>query len=358
MNRVKLPDNRLFGSFNLQNNTTLYICPDITFATNETINHIEKKRSYFKQNNSEFVKNSMKQLASKNQIQSNKKIKTNNESKVTTILDLNHLNNFKIKEESKVLICFYDLFSHYNINNNNKLLGNNSIVMKCFQNSNCSHIHYDCGPYGKGHGWKTMTKDEVLSNLPIGFNDMRVLNAINNDNTLRLPLKSELNVTNNFQINNSKSEIFENKLQIFDNKTQIFENKTQIFENKTQIFDNKNQIFENKTQIFDNKTQIFENKTQLFENKSNRIENKTQICMIDMKYYYNTINNNGKCKRFPNCPYLHYNIDSYNNSNENKNGNGNGWKDMTKTEILSRLPSDTLDRTILKAIENDHTLRK
>ena len=314
MNLSKLNEYHLIGSYNLQNDMTIFICPDLTKNhqlltksvtssinndnndnTTNNNNNNYNKRTY---NNIEFVKKSLElntnALTIENQIK-NKKLKINNENdesifstnnEYTNNIEDNNYNNSReiLMERKNLYICIYDLYCHYNIISNPK---KTSVVMHCFQFPNCLHIHYDCGPMNQGCGWKSLSKEEVLTKLPLTLYDTRILNAINNDNTLLL--HSKFNTMNNTHIN--KSNI---------------------------------------------------NNSQLYNSQFR------EICLIDLRYHYNLLNNNGRCHRYPFCSYIHYDVGPQ---------NGTGWQNMTKAEICSRLPPFSNDRSILRAIENDETLQ-
>ena len=80
------------------------------------------------------------------------------------------------------------------------------------------------------------------------------------------------------------------------------------------------------------------------------VDNVTQICTYDLFYHYSI---GGKivfpCKFSSKCNYIHYDC--------GPNNRGNGWKEMSKSEIFSRLADKLNGTQILNIIENDNSLK-
>ena len=86
------------------------------------------------------------------------------------------MNSLNEKNQS---ICLFDLYEHYNV-----IRKNCNTVLSCNLDSDCQHLHYNCGPHN--YGWKVLTKNQLLSILPKYFNDSRIISAINNDSLIPL----------------------------------------------------------------------------------------------------------------------------------------------------------------------------
>ena len=74
----------------------------------------------------------------------------------------NHRSNDSVVKQSQ--ICLFDVLNYFNIRGHRG---------PCNRYPNCPYYHFNHGPgpTNTGYGWKTMTKNEIFSNLPKDLDD-------------------------------------------------------------------------------------------------------------------------------------------------------------------------------------------
>ena len=81
----------------------------------------------------------------------------------------------------------------------------------------------------------------------------------------------------------------------------------------------------------------------LSDSKDIEVSNK-KICWFDISYYCYPSINKERCKRYPQCPFIHYDCGPYNE--------GYGWKELSKIELVKRLKYQNCFPDIIEAVTN------